>query len=160
MDTVSERDAGIMLQILISEAKRFSKAVRKGATKRTLSKEESVAEIAADRTPMRRIETTSEDDSPASSLGYDEEDLDGDESWRLLSSQITGFWQQLKVTCPHETVDVRYHRVKCRLTTLFLWDPKCDDLRDFDLPPQHAMNRVYNAHTSRLRNLPPGDLFF
>jgi hypothetical protein len=78
-----------------------------------------------------------------------------DEFVRLMD-QLDQTWD----TSYAQTSSEKYTRLKCKLTSLFLWDSDRTDERDFEDSPYDALASIAEKHRQRLALLPKGKLFF
>lgn len=163
----TDNDARIMLQILLTEARRFHVA-RPNSMRRPSSASRSVLDSSANSSvsngsvcSLRSMTSTPPPqpnsqihlpyDSPEDS-GLEEVSYDG---WTDLQSQIENAWAGDASSVPH----VKYQRIKSYLTCLFIWDPTRDWEEFEDASPAASLQWISTRQQARLAALPPGKLF-
>lgn len=79
--------------------------------------------------------------------------IDGE--WLTLLDQMDYAWD----TTFAATTEEKYLRLKCRLTSLLLWDLERASELDLAHPPIAVLEDMNRRHSARLQQLPPGKLF-
>lgn len=148
----SDNDARIMLQILLTEARRFHS--HRPSARRPTSAARSVMESSSSSNASM-CSTSSTSTPPPCSLDSPRECDDLYDGWADLQGQIEDAWTNDVASPP----SVKYQRIKSYLTCLFIWDPARDWDEFQDASPAASLEWINSRQRARLASLPPGQLF-
>ena len=146
----TDGDNRIMLQILLSEARRFHADRRSMRTPLTPSRpalgspqfDPANASVSSD-VSIRSHGSNASTGSNAS------------DGWTDLQYQIDEAWQ-VPTECP---AAVRYQRIKSYLTWMFIWDPSREWVEFDEASPTASLQWITERQVARLNQLAPGSLF-